>query len=85
MHRIVPSQVPRFIARTAATLLLTAHFPVQAQQKPVPPSPNSQAQLEARVKDLEARLNAAEQKAAKHLIDTKGGVIATAGGRPSIG
>ncbi|SRR6266704_3263557 len=69
MHRIVPSQVPRFIARTAATLLLTAHFPVQAQQKPAPSSPNSQAQLEARVKDLEARLTAAEQKAASAAME----------------
>jgi hypothetical protein len=34
-----------------------------AQQKPAPPSPQSQAQLEERVKELEKRLDAAQQKA----------------------
>ncbi len=69
MHRIAPSQVLRFIATTAVILLLTPLSLAAAQQKPAPPLPNSQAQLGARVKDLEARLNAAEQKAASAAME----------------
>src|SRR5216684_1565241 len=69
MHRIAPSQVLRFIASIAVIVLLTPLSPAVVQQKPTPPSPNSQAQLEARVKDLEARLNAAEQKAASAAME----------------
>jgi hypothetical protein len=64
MPRTYPSQVLRFIASTAVILLLAAHAKAQAPQKPTPPSPSSQVQLEARVKDLETRLNEAEKKAA---------------------
>jgi hypothetical protein len=64
MHRIAPSQLLRIFATTAVILLLTPLSPAVEQQKSAPPLPNSQAQLEARVKDLEARLTAAEQKAA---------------------
>jgi len=52
------------MASIAVILLLTANTPALAQQKTTPPSPHSQAQLEDRVKELETRLNAAEQKAA---------------------
>ncbi len=64
MHRIAPSRVLRFIASIPVIVLLTPLSQALPQQKPAPPSPNSQAQLEARVKDLETRLHAAEQKAA---------------------
>jgi cell division protein FtsB len=69
MPRLLPSQVLHFIARTAVIVLLTAHSSAFAQQKTTPPSPSSQAQLEARVKDLETRLNAAEQKAEKATME----------------
>ena len=69
MLRALPSQVLHFIASIAVIVLLAAHPPAAAQQKPAPPSPNSQAQLEARVKDLEIRLNAAEQKAASAAME----------------
>src|SRR6266581_3405135 len=69
MPRVVPSEVCRFIASISVIVLLTAHSPAQAQQKTAPPSPNSQAQLEDRVKELETRLSAAEQKAASAAME----------------
>ncbi len=68
MLRTHPSRVLHFIASVAVIVLLTAHSPAQAQQKTAPPSPT---QLEARVKDLETRLNAAEQKAAMAAMQTR--------------
>src|SRR5467141_846952 len=69
MSRIVPSQVRRFIASIPVIVLLTPLSPALAQQKPASPSPHSQAQLEDRVKELETRLNAAEQKAASAALE----------------
>src|SRR5713226_7453391 len=63
MPRVAPSQVRRFIASIPVIVLLTPLSPALAQQKPAPPPPHSQTQLEDRVKELETRLNAAEQKA----------------------
>jgi len=65
----IPSQVRRFIASVPVIVLLIALSPALAQQKPAPPSPNSQAQLEEHVKELERRLNDAEQKAASAAIE----------------
>src|SRR5579859_7232188 len=69
MHSIAPSRVLRFITSISVIVVLTALSPALAQQKPAPSPPNSQAQLEARVKDLEARLTAAEQKAASAALE----------------
>lgn len=69
MPRLLPSQVLRFIASIPVIILLTAHSAALAQQKPAPPSPRSQTQLEERVKELETRLNAAEQKAASAAME----------------
>ncbi len=69
MPRVVPSEVCRFIASISVIVLLTTHSPALAQQKTAPPSPNSQAQLEDRVKELETRLSAAEQKAASATME----------------
>ena len=63
MPRALPSQVFRFIASIAVLVLLTTYSPARAQQKPALAPPHSQTQLEDRVKELETRLNAAEQKA----------------------
>ncbi len=64
MPRTLPSQVLRFIASSIVIVLLAARATAQEPQKPAQPSPTSQAQLEARVKDLETRLNEAEKKVA---------------------
>jgi len=69
MPRVVPSEVCRFIASISVIVLLTTHSPALAQQKTTPASPNSQAQLEDRVKELETRLSAAEQKAASATME----------------
>jgi hypothetical protein len=69
MPGTLPSQVLRFIASVAVMALLTAHPAAAAPQKPAPPPPTSPAQLEARVKDLETRLAAAEQKADKATME----------------
>ncbi len=69
MPRVAPSQVLRFIASIPVIVLLTVHSPAAAQQKTAPPSPHSQAQLADRVKELETRLNAAEQKAASAAME----------------
>ncbi len=69
MRRTLPSQVRRFIASIPVIVLLAANSPARAQQRPALLSPNSQAQLEARVKDLENRLTAAEQKAASAVME----------------
>jgi hypothetical protein len=69
MPRTLPSQVLRLIASTAVIVLLTAHPAAAAPQKPAPPPPTSQAQLKARVEDLETRLNEAEKKAALAAIE----------------
>jgi hypothetical protein len=69
MPRILPSQVCRYIASIPVIALLTTLSAALAQQKPAPPSRPSQAQLEDRVKDLEARLTAAEQKADKAAME----------------
>jgi hypothetical protein len=69
MSRVAPSQVRRFIASIPVIVLLTLVFPALAQQKPAPPSPRPQTQLEDRVKELETRLNAAEQKAASAAME----------------
>jgi predicted negative regulator of RcsB-dependent stress response len=69
MPRTLPGQVLRFIATVAVSVLLGAHSPAAAPQKPAPPPPTAQAQLEARVKDLETRLVAAEQKAASAAME----------------
>src|SRR6266481_522112 len=69
MPGTIPSQVLRFIASIPAIVILTAHSTAAAQQKPAPPSPQSQAQLEEHVKELEKRLDAAEQKAASAVME----------------
>jgi hypothetical protein len=69
MPRTLPSQALRLIASIAAIVLLAAYTAAAAPQKPAPPMPTSQAQLEARVKDLETRLAAAEQKAASAAME----------------
>jgi len=69
MLTTLPGQVLRFVASISVIAILTAYPTARAQQKPATPSPNSQAQLEARVKDLEARLNTAEQKAASAAME----------------
>jgi hypothetical protein len=69
MPRTLPSQVLRFIASIPVIAVLTAHPAAAAQQKPAPPSPHSQAQLEEHVKELEKRLDAAEQKAASAAME----------------
>ncbi len=69
MPRTFPSQVLRFIASIAVIILLATPPAAAAPQKPAPPPPTSQAQLEARVKDLESRLAAAEQKAASAAME----------------
>jgi hypothetical protein len=71
MPRVLPSQVRRILASIPVFVLLTPLSPALAQQKPASPSPHSQAQLEDRVKELEARLNAGEQKAASAATQTK--------------
>jgi len=63
------SQVRRFIASIPLIALLTLFPPALAQQKPAAPSRPSQAQLEDRVKQLEARLNDAEQRAASAAME----------------
>jgi hypothetical protein len=68
MPRALPSQVFRFIASISVIVLLTPLSPALPQQKPAPPSPHSQTQ-EDRVKELETRLNAAEQKAASAAME----------------
>jgi hypothetical protein len=62
MPRTLPSQVLRFIASTAVVALLTAHPATATQQKTV--SPQSQAQLQERIKTLEKQFDEADQKAA---------------------
>src|SRR6266568_3041934 len=69
MPRVVPSEVCRFIASISVIVLPTTHSPALAQQKTATPAPNSQAQLEDRVKELETRLSAAEQKAASAAME----------------
>jgi hypothetical protein len=69
MPRIAPSQVRRFIASIPLIVLLTPLSSALAQQKPAPPPPHSQTQLEDRVKDLEAGLKVAEQKAASAALE----------------
>ena len=69
MPRTLPSQVLRFVASVAVIVLLAAHSPAAAPQKPATPSSNPLAKLEDRVKDLEARLAAAEQKADKATME----------------
>src|SRR5712692_625761 len=64
MPRTLPSQVLRFIANTAVIVVVAALSQAEAARIPAPPPPTSQAQFEARVKDLETRLNEAEKKAA---------------------
>src|SRR5260370_15070888 len=64
MSRLLPSQVLRFTASIPVIVLLTARSPALAQQKPAQPTPHSQTQLEEHVKELEKRLDAADQKAA---------------------
>ena len=63
MPRIAPCQILRFIASIPVIVLLTPLSTVLAQQKPALPSRPSQTQLDNRVKELETRLNDAEQKA----------------------
>src|SRR5882762_8638460 len=65
----IPSQVLRFIASIPVIVFLTPLSPALAQQKPAPPSPHPQTQLEDRVKELESRLNTAEQKAASAAME----------------
>jgi hypothetical protein len=65
MPRTLPTQALHFIASIAVIVLLAAAAP----QKPAAPLPSSQAQLEARVKELETRLAAAEQKADKATME----------------
>jgi hypothetical protein len=69
MPGIVPSQVRLFIASIPAIVLLAPLSPALAQQKPALPSPNSQAQLAEHVKELERRLNDAEEKAASATME----------------
>jgi hypothetical protein len=69
MPRIAPSQIVRFIASIPLIALLTPLSPALAQQKPAAPSRPSQAQLEDHVKELETRLNDAEQKAASAAME----------------
>jgi hypothetical protein len=63
----MPGTLSSQVLRVAAIVLLAARPAAAAPQKPAPPSP--QAQLEARVKDLEIRLAAAEQKADKATME----------------
>jgi hypothetical protein len=65
----IPSQVRRFIASIPVIVLLTPLSPALAQQKPAPPPRPSQVQFEEHVKDLERRLNDAEQKAASAAME----------------
>jgi hypothetical protein len=69
MPRLLPSQVLRFLASLAAILLLSAHPRAAAQQKPASTPPQSKAQLEDRVNQLEIELRAAEQKAEKAAME----------------
>jgi hypothetical protein len=69
MLRTLPSQVLRLIATISMIAILTAHPTTAAPQKAAPSSPQSQAQLEERVKELEKRLDAAEQKAASAAME----------------
>jgi hypothetical protein len=69
MLRTLSSLVLRIIASISVIAILSAHPTAAAQQKPAPPSPQSQAQLEARVKQLETRLTEAEQKAASAAME----------------
>jgi len=71
MLTTLPGQALRFVASIAVIVLLATHPAAAAAQKPTAPSPTSQAQLEARVKDLETRLAAAEQKADKATMETE--------------
>jgi hypothetical protein len=57
------------LALGAAVICLPPSFSAQAPQKSIPPPKPSQAQLEERVKELETRLNAAEQKAASAAME----------------
>src|SRR6266478_1311978 len=69
MPTTLPTQLLRLIASVAVIVLLAAHLAAATPQKPAAAPPNSQAQLEARVKDLETRLAAAEQKADKAAME----------------
>ncbi|SRR6266568_429972 len=64
MHRTAPSRVLRFIASIPLVVLLTPLSLALAQQKSAPPPPPSKTQLEDRLKQLEDRANAADQKGA---------------------
>jgi hypothetical protein len=65
----MPSQLRRFIASIPVIVLLASLSPALAQQKLAAPSRPSQAQLEEHMKDLEARLNDAQQKAASAAME----------------
>jgi len=69
MLRTFPSQAFRFIASILFIIFLTPLSSALAQQKPAPPSPQSQAQLEEHVKELEKRLDVADQKAASAAME----------------
>jgi hypothetical protein len=69
MPRLLPSQLFRFIVTIPVILLLIPLSQALAQQKSILPPPNSQAQLEEHVKELEKRLNEAEQKAASAAME----------------
>jgi len=69
MPRLLRSQILRLTASIALILLLAAHPAATALQKPAPPSPQSQAQLEDRVNKLETDLRAAEQKAERATME----------------
>jgi len=64
MLRILPALILRFVASIFAIAILTAHPTVAAQQKPAAPLNSQGLLVEDRVKQLESRLNEAEQKAA---------------------
>ena len=69
MPRVAHCQLRRFLANISLVVLLAPLSPALAQQKPLAALSRSQAQLEDRVKELEARVDAAEQKAASAAME----------------
>ncbi len=69
MPRLAPNQLLLFIASISVAVLLTPASSAPAQQKPAPPSPRSQTQLEDRVNQLETELRTAQQQAEKAAME----------------
>jgi hypothetical protein len=69
MPSVLSSQVLRFAASISVIVLLTPLSWALAQQNPATHLQPSQTQLNERVKELETRLNAAEQKAASAAME----------------